>query len=103
MTSGTTAVPSIARLSTHVLDTTAGRPAAGIPAAGRPAVVSRTWVLSRAMLGTAVVPEVMPANYATAGTSASAPRDRVLPRAQSDDHRLQGPPTSGKPGSGPPE
>ena len=32
MTSGTTAVPIIDRLSTHVLDTTAGRPAAGIPA-----------------------------------------------------------------------
>ena len=32
MTSGTTAVPIIDRLSTHVLDTTAGRSAAGIPA-----------------------------------------------------------------------
>ena len=32
MTTGTTADPTIARLSTHVLDTTAGRPAAGIPA-----------------------------------------------------------------------
>jgi len=32
MTSGTIAVPIIDRLSTHVLDTTAGRPAAGIPA-----------------------------------------------------------------------
>jgi 5-hydroxyisourate hydrolase len=29
---GTTATPIIDRLSTHVLDTTAGRPAAGIPA-----------------------------------------------------------------------
>ena len=29
---GTTATPTIDRLSTHVLDTTAGRPAAGIPA-----------------------------------------------------------------------
>lgn len=32
MTTGMTAAPSIDRLSTHVLDTTAGRPAAGIPA-----------------------------------------------------------------------
>ena len=32
MTTGTTADPIIDRLSTHVLDTTAGRPAAGIPA-----------------------------------------------------------------------
>jgi len=32
MTSGLIGTPNIDRLSTHVLDTTAGRPAAGIPA-----------------------------------------------------------------------